>query len=90
MKAKKTIQVAQVKEFGNDILLRSSDEYTKQRWGICSMIEKVLHETGNYRGFNYLTENHMKLSQGKSVGMKLDKNGKPDFTDCDETRRFYF
>lgn len=53
--SKKTINVNQMIEFANDQLKRD-DEWVSSEFkdGIITMIEKILHETGNYRGFYYL------------------------------------
>ena len=52
--AKKTINVAKILYWANWQLARTdseADDAYKQ--GICHMIEEILHETGNYKGFGY-------------------------------------
>jgi hypothetical protein len=53
MAARKTIKVSLIKEWANELLTEStiSDE-TKS--GICTTLEEILHETDNYKGFNYV------------------------------------
>jgi hypothetical protein len=56
------------------------------------LIETVLHETGNYKGFNYLTK--FQLPPDITPGVNVDdKNslldGKFRFANTDDTRRRY-
>ena len=53
MREKKTVRVDQVKDFANQ-LLASPDFSQEEKMGIITMVEKVLHEAGAYRGFRYL------------------------------------
>lgn len=49
----KTISVGHVLERVNTQL--ASNEIPEQtKWGICSLIENILHDSGNYAGFNYI------------------------------------
>lgn len=54
-RSKKTVNIDFLLEFANDQLKRT-DEYANVGFkdGIIGMIEKILHETGNYHGFLYL------------------------------------
>ena len=57
--ARKQIDVLSLLEFTNHNLERQ-DEVGRSvgfKAGICSMIEKVLMETGNYAGFGFLDNN---------------------------------
>jgi len=89
--ARKTISVEKVKKWGNNFLLNSPDKQTEMRHGIAFLLETVLHETGNYRGFTYLDEDDMKKSiSGKTWGVEWDESvepKKPIFPD--ESRRRY-
>jgi hypothetical protein len=51
--ARKTFDVTAMREAVNRQLARPevSEEYRK---GMCSILEHVLHETGNYNGYNYV------------------------------------
>jgi hypothetical protein len=53
--AKKTQPVADILAFANYQLART-DEFANAEYkaGICVMIERVLHDTGNYEGFGFL------------------------------------
>jgi len=54
-KGKKTIEVKELLEWANTQLERT-DEYADVGFksGICTMIEKVLMDSGNYNGYQYL------------------------------------
>lgn len=55
---RKTIDVTRVLEMGNHYLaspdLGDADKFRNMRKGAASLLESVLHETGNYGGFQYL------------------------------------
>ena len=51
--SRKTVQVEDVREWANNAL-SSHNFSTQYKAGICAMIETVLMETGNYKGFNWL------------------------------------
>jgi hypothetical protein len=96
MKGKKTIKVETLKRSINDIILHSTDERVEMRHAAAIVLERVLHDTGNYHGFNYLTKEDMKRSNaGTSVGILTDESGKllPDrerFIGVDVSRVFYY
>lgn len=53
--ARKTINVDFIKAFANEQLARTDEAATKEfKMGICVMIEKILFQTDNYAGFNYV------------------------------------
>ena len=53
--AKKTHPVADLLAYANYQLARTDEFATADyKAGICSMIERVLHDTGNYEGFGFL------------------------------------
>ena len=53
MSSRKTIGVKELLEWANHQLGRT-DEYADEKFkaGICSMIEELLHSSGNYMGYN--------------------------------------
>ena len=57
MRAKKNVGVAYILGYAN-IQLSRNDEYADRDFkaGICVMIEKVLCETNNYKGFSFLNK----------------------------------
>lgn len=59
--AKKTHPVADLLAFANFQLARTDEFATVDyKAGICSMIERVLHDTGNYEGFSFLDNSNSK------------------------------
>ena len=52
MRAKKTMDVAEIKKFANKQLANPEINDAEKR-GIITMIERILHDTGNYQGFQY-------------------------------------
>lgn len=53
-KQKKTIDVNRIKEMVNHYLKHSSKSEYAERLGECFLLEAILMETGNYKGFRYL------------------------------------
>lgn len=58
VKGKKTIQVESLKIWANNSLKRE-DEFADQKFkaGICTAIERILMDSDNYRGFQFLELN---------------------------------
>ena len=54
MKARKTIEVERIKQMVNYYLKNSPTDEALQREGECQLLEAILAETGNIRGFRYL------------------------------------
>ena len=88
--AKKFVEVEKIKEFVN----RTNRESTcgpDQRDGWNSLLECILHGTGNYRGYNLLTSEEVPLGQAPGVcssgkEMRRFNSGEK----VDETRRKYY
>ena len=53
-KQKKTIDVSRIKEMVNHYLKHSSKSEYAERLGECFLLEAILMETRNYKGFRYL------------------------------------
>lgn len=91
---KKTIPVKSLVERANSCMLNSPDENSEKREAIFHFVSSFLHDTGNYKGFNYLTERDMKESRnGKSFGVLPYDSGNPEkdrFVGTDESRRFFY
>ena len=51
----KSVKVADLLEWGNAQLARE-DEFADQKFkaGVCVLLEKALHESGNYQGYNQI------------------------------------
>lgn len=97
MGQRKTFSVAELKKRANHFLLHSEDGWREQRKAWASMVEGVLMDTGNYRGFGYLNADNMRQSEsGCSVGVRYSEATDPQqrynehFVNTDDTRRFYF
>lgn len=87
---RKTVEIEAVKKAANDLLVCSADQSTDIRRGASLMIERILHDCGQYRGFRYLTKFDMEKSMiGKTVGINYDEQNNHNFDGCDETRRQY-
>ncbi len=48
-----TIEVSAIKDEINRRLRDTAPHMTAERRALASILEHILHETGNYRGFNY-------------------------------------
>lgn len=90
---RKTFQVEELREFANNILSMESFYNSDMRSGVIEMIERVLHKSGNYNGFRYLT--NKELSSDELPGVRVGADGgvltpKERFENTDGTRRHYF
>lgn len=90
---RKTIEVDTIKAMVNDFLLNSEDLKKDARDTLATYLEVILMDTGNYRGYNYLSAKDMEQSRdGISVGIV----GTPDddvarrFHNTDHTRVRYY
>jgi len=84
--AKKTFSVDQLKNTVNRVLSVSITDRAN-REGIIAVLEYVLHQTGNYRGYRYLC--HSEVPDGHFPGIRFYDVDNPNFVDCDDTRRSY-
>ena len=90
MTTRKTISVSSLKQKVNEMLAQSICRH--ERFGMIRVLEFTLHETGNYRGFRYLTERE--VPTGELPGINVDDKGPLDdilarFQDTDCTRVEY-
>lgn len=90
MSKRKTIPVEKVKEIANQFLANSSNnEYMNSdvRAGVAVLLERILFETKNYAGFNY-------VKWSKEGGFEdWVKDGEPNNKDeylGDPSRRVYY
>jgi len=87
---RKSYDIAKLKDNINGILLNSADKEKDARETLTTLIESILMETGNYKGFRYLSTKDMEVSQnGISVGIIWDGN-KLIWEGTDHTRVHYF
>lgn len=70
MKTRTTVNVDQVRAIVNGMLRNTEDSDQAGRESVIELLERILHDTGNYRGFRYLSSDDMKDSvNGTSVGI---------------------
>lgn len=89
----KTIKIEELRTLVNALLLHSADDQEEQRSGMVTVLQQVLSDTGNYKGFGYLTPRDMLSSdQGKTPGINHYEITNPDdrFTNCLTYRRIYY
>ena len=91
---RKTIKVSDLVRRANRIMLHTSDEGKQAREAIFNFTSNFLHETGNYKGFGYLTQENMRKSDnGKSFGVLPYNPTDPEadrFVGTDDSRRFFY
>ena len=94
MGKRKTIPVERLIDIVNNMLAADadlvSDKTTNRRIGAMTVLETVLHETGNYRGFRYLTN----LEGYRVPGVRYRQDGSilpydDRFELTDDSRRQY-
>jgi hypothetical protein len=84
--ARKTADVAGIRDAANTMLRDSddSDSAREGRIGISVLLERILHDTGNYHGFRYLP------TDGRCYCGDEVFAHEPQCTGRDETRRAYY
>lgn len=82
---RKTFDVADFKKTVNQVLFRSICA-PEIREGWINALECVLHDSGNYKGYNYLNAND--VPPGEKPGIR-GENPVSKFIDTDSTRRVY-
>jgi len=91
MAKRKTYNVSELVDLVNGICKNSAPEVADRRQGAMNVLEAVLHETGNYKGFRYLLEDECTGNPGVRY---LNGLPHPDFElrfkDTDRTRVMYF
>lgn len=93
MAKRKTFEVEALRKKINDMILHSSDDLSGGRIAVSEILNSVLHETGNYNGFRFLSADDMKNSMlGESLGIRgtFDDDIVERFRDTDSTRIAYF
>ncbi len=90
--ARKTIEVETLQKKTNDMLRESHGVCKRYRESLCTLLESVLHDTGNYYGFRYLDQ--FQVRSDELPGIRCGDKGAqlPDderFVNTDDTRREY-
>ena len=87
MARRKTLNVSTLVEEVNT-MLRESTCSKDARLGMCAVLERMLHETGNYDGFRYLMRDE--IPEGHKPGIDLSISYEdPDNRYPDDSRRQY-
>lgn len=68
--SRKTIRVETVIDWANNYLATTDDQHSERRRGVIAMLEEILCETGNYRGYRYITN----LEYHYTPGVRYDEN----------------
>ena len=93
-KPKVNIKVDRILEKGN-ITLRSQYNTADERLAVMSFVEDILHETDNYRGFQYLYPNELPagvipginiIDMSDAATMSVDDAHSLRFANTDPTR----
>lgn len=91
MNMKKTIKIEDLKNKINDFLLNSKDELISDRLSMGNLLEEILMEYKNYKGFTYLTSSDMEESdEGTTFGIRWGNSTEERFVDTDRSRIVYF
>lgn len=85
--SRKTFEVESLKSMVNEMIARSHDDCggsVEYRESAASILSSVLMQTGNYKGFRYLTEKEV------PSGQKFGINDDLSFGGCDKSRVCFF
>ena len=85
---RKTISVEAVKTQVNFMLKNSTNLSPDFRTGIASVLEYVLHETENYKGYWMLRPNE--VPEGQKAGIIFDESTEHNHQYPDDSRRKYY
>lgn len=94
--SRKTFSVDKFRTKVNESLCNSHMYEHARSWrlGLIGALEFVLHSTGNYKGYGYLTARE--LPTGEKPGINMTPDGSvtlpyPErFADTDDSRRYYY
>lgn len=87
--ARKTFNVDEFKELVNNTLATTVETEIQYRYGIIAALEHVLHETGNYKGFRYLSKREVPWGIPGINEPIEDLSYEDRFKNTDSTRRQY-
>jgi hypothetical protein len=85
---RKTVRIEDLRTMINSRLKDTPDSSRAEREAYSSLLESLLHETGNYNGFRYLSESELPF--GSKPGIRDLSEDVPSFHDTDSTRVHYF
>lgn len=90
--ARKTVKVETVVGYVNSMLQHSFGSCTTdERMGMIDVLEQILHDTGNYKGYRYLTQDEVPAGEKPGIYYAGDMPAPyPErFKDTDHSRRAY-
>ena len=92
--SRKTFSVDEFRTKVNESLCNSHMYEHARPWrlGLIDALEFVLHSTGNYKGYRYLTSNELADGELPGIQMVGDKPASyPErFDNTDDSRRYYY
>ncbi len=90
--SRKTVNIETIKGYVNNFCLNSADDESQARGALGTMIENVLMDSGNYKGFSYLSQRDMniKSTHGVSFGVFVNDKQEHSFEDSNCTSVRYF
>ena len=86
--SRKTIEIQKIKDKVNWMLKYSTQMNPDVRRGMYSVLEWALGETGNYKGYNNLTQEN--VPSGELPGIIFDAFPGTNHQYPDDSRRFYY
>jgi len=91
MRKRSTIDVDYVRDTVNSVLRNSGNNCPKERrQGMMNILEDILHSTGNYKGFKYLSRNDVPFAADPGVNLGFENDYDARFAGTDRTRVEYF
>lgn len=78
MKRRKTLEVQEIKDKANQVFRASGDEFKTGRASVKLFVEDILMQTGNYKGFRYLSKDE---TEGRTFGIRFTHDNTPVFED---------
>ena len=89
--ARKTFNVDDFRQKANISLFTSPPDEASCRTAVIVMLESVLMETGNYKGYRYLGQDELPAGSLPGINKPLEELSIEErFANTDTTRRYYF
>lgn len=90
MKSRKTVNIEFLIDQVNSMMIHSVDAAQVERTAVGLFLEKILMEYRCYKGFRYLDEKDMEMSDnGMTVGVRNDVDEQNKWADTDHSRINY-
>lgn len=89
--ARKTFNVDEFRQKANISLFTSPPDEASCRTAVIVMLESVLMETGNYKGYRYLVEDELPVGSLPGINTPVEELSIEErFANTDTTRRYYY